>query len=939
MTDQAADVCARVSQLLGSQLDDAMLLEELKSLALAHEAAFATCAGDWAPALYERSASFFEPFLVGYLDAKQSAVIKDLLARAEAAEQDSLFSDLYQKVCNQKTWNSDVATLAASAQSDEAVLKALQRREGTRSHHTLTEDATVALYRRNPALFAEFVRAHVHRGWGKRPETYQRLHEEARRRGDEDSYWVLFREFATEEQWSASLRQLLKVNTPADAIIEELARRQPTRPPAMDTRILASLVERYRHAVLPYVERHRVAAPAELLSRVRKLGDETLYWAIFFRAANAALWNRELRDLLAKPLSDDRLAEALRLRTPPEQPDNSWQLEKDVAQALYRRNAEAFRPFLERFVAGGFAALELPERLQAIFAADLDRGALLRELEALARTPMFEDYADVWAPALYERDPLFFEPFLAGHLGTGQGDVVKGLLARAEAAGQDSFFTALYRKIASEDAWNAELTELAASPLPDAAVLQAVLRRRPESWFTLSEKAAAALYRRDPALLGTYLREHVSPGWSRNKRTYRRLREEALKRDDDLYWALFRELADEHEWQAEMRRLLASNTPADRIATELTKRHPAHLWSVNTSIIADFVEKYGRAVLPYIEQHLNRIANRVAPKLLTRIKQLGDEALYWPIFFKAGNAKLWNEALRELLAQPLDDEEFSAQLRLRTPPPSRSRWSSWWLDEDVALALYRRDRQRFAPLLERSVPPIHADALFEEAQATQDEDFLDFLSLLLMRLIATSLYAAYPPESARRWQRPDVKAQDKIQRVGRMATSRFDRLAAGSPAVYVRHAAAMLGRIDAYEVWSFKRNLELNPVLAYLFARHHEAWCAEADAMRELLESPNIYVQILGLVMLGEGDTNAAQRVLENLPILQAVLLGRAHIGTKKLALRALELAARQGEPFAGRILPVLEEALHLSGKRAIDEPAMVALVRLRRALAAAPVA
>src|SRR5215468_5801870 len=117
-----------------------------------------------------------------------------------------------------------------------------------------------------------------------------------------------------------------------------------------------------------------------------------------------------------------------------------------------------------------------------------------------------------------------------------------------------------------------------------------------------------------------------------------------------------------------MRRLLNDDTPADQIDAELTKRDPDNLWNVDTSIIADFVEKYGSAALPYVERRLNWIANRAAPKLLSRIKKLGDEALYWPIFFKAGNAKQWNEALRELLARPLDEAQLAAELRVRTPP-------------------------------------------------------------------------------------------------------------------------------------------------------------------------------------------------------------------------------------------------------------------------------
>jgi len=932
MSDQSVDICARVKTLLGATLDDTALLQELKSLALAQEAGFAACANLWALALYERNPPFFGPFLVAYLDARQEPTIKVLLTRAEADRHDELFADLYQMVSDEKSWNADVARLARARLSDEETLRALQRRENPRARRRLNEDVALALYRRNPGRFGEFVRMHVQRGWGRRPERYRRLRREARAHGDDTLYWALFRDYASDEEWRASVHQLLASKPPASALLEELDRRQPTRAVSLDMKTLTSLVRTYRQETIPYLEQHLSSAPDSLLKQARKLGDETLYWSLFFLAGTSARWNADLREQVARPLSDDQLAEALRPRRPPEERRHAWRLEQDVAQALYRRNASLFGPFLDQFANGGLVALELPQRIQVALTTDQDRGALLREMEALAQEPGFAEEAPQWVPALYERDPLFFEPFLVNHLSSDRADVITALLARAEAAGQDSYFTALYRKVAREDTWNKELAELAESSLPDDTVVQMALRRQTDSWLSLTDKTATALYRRDPARLGAFVRAHAQQSW-RQKEGYKQLREAARQRgDDDLYWALFRELADEREWQAEARRLLASDTPPERISDELTKRHPEHLWNVDTGVIADIVEKYGRATLPYVQEHLTWITRRAAPKLLSRIKKLGDEDLYWPIFFKAGDSKQWNDALRELLAQPLAADELAALLPMRTPPARR--WGGWTLEEDVALAFYRRDAQRFAPFLERFARGSYDEALFQEAQAKQHEDFLDYLSLQLLRQIESWLNAAYPTNAMLQWSKADLKAQDKVQRTGRMLTTRFDRLAADSPALYVRHAAATLSRINAHEVWSFKRNLSLNPAFNYLYTQRRRAWLAEPDALREVLESPNIYVQILGLLMLGEGGADAAERVRENLLILRAVLLGGAHLGTKKLALRALELAARQGETYAGQILPVVEEALHLSGKRAVDQQAMVAFVRLQRELA-----
>jgi hypothetical protein len=931
MTDHIADVRAQITTMLGKPADDSELLEALKSVALEQETDFAACASLWAPALYERHASFFGPFIAAYLDAKQEPTIQSLLARAEADKRDDFFADLYQKFRDETAWNNDVARLARSRLTDDDALKALQRREDPRARWRLKEDGALALYRRNPARFGAFVQKCVQRGWTRRPDRYRKLRQEARARGDETLYWALFRDFASDEEWRASVRQLLSSQPPSETVDAELMKRHPSHSASLDPKTLLSLVRAYRRAALPYLERYLSSASQSFLKQVRKLGDETLYWPIFFCAGNGAEWNKTLRELLAQPVSDERLAEALQMRTPPEESRHSWRLDTDVAQALFGRNATLFGPFLDRFASGGLIALELPQRIQAALAANQERGALLREMEALARTPGFASYAPRWAPALYERDPLFFEPFLTNHLSSDQDGVITSLLVRAEAAGQDSFFTALYRKIAREDSWNADLAELAASSLPDDTVVESVLRRQADQWLSLTDKTATALYQRDPTRLRAFVREHAQRGW-RQKDAYKQLRETARQRgDEDLYWSLFRELADEREWEAEMRRLLASDTPPERIHDELTRRHPDHLWSVNTGVIADFVEKYGRAALPYVQEHLTWVTRRAAPKLLARIKKLGDEELYWPIFFKAGDSKQWNEALRELLAQPLGNEDLAAQVSQRIPPVRR--WGGWMLEEDVALAFFRRDAQRYAPFLERFASV--SDALFEEAQTARNEDFLDILSLQLLRQISSWLDLAYPTPYMLHWRKPDMKAQDRIERTGRMLIARFDRLAAESPTLYVRHAAAMLSRVNAYEVWSFKRDLSLNPAFAYLSTQQRATWLAEPDALRELLESPNIYVQILALVKLCEGGLDAAARVSENLPIIRALLLGHAHLGTKKLALRALELTARQGAAYAERVLPVIEETIHLTGKRALDKRAVVAFVRLRRELAA----
>src|SRR3990172_1623771 len=336
----------------------------------------------------------------------------------------------------------------------------------------------------------------------------------------------------------------------------------------------------------------------------------------------------------------------------------------------------------------------------------------------------------------------------------------------------------------------------------------------------------------------------------------------------------------------------------------------------------------GAAILPYVENNLHWIKRRAEGRLLRAVERLGDETLYWRIFFKVGNPALWNEALRGLLKKPLSNEAFQFELERRTPPEQR--WSCWGVEPDVAVEIYRRDRALFRPFLERFVRQPEAK-LFAEAERAQDEEFLDFLSFQLLHRSSWLAYRAFPPRHARSWWKADEKSKEELDEISRLLVGRLDRLYDQSPETYVRHAANILSRFRAFEVWKFRHDRTYNPAFAYLLDRRREAWHHSPEGVRELLESPNIYVQIIGLEILREGGREAAQRALENLLMLRALLLGRARRGTKRLALECLERAARQGAPFAGRILPVLEEAMDLHGKRAIDERIMVSFVRVRR--------
>jgi hypothetical protein len=580
---------------------------------------------------------------------------------------------------------------------------------------------------------------------------------------------------------------------------------------------------------------------------------------------------------------------------------------------------------------------DLRATIQGLLASSLDRGSLLRELETLARTRGFDACADLWAPALYARDPYFFETFLLRHLDDDNEDTIRTLLPRAEADGNDLLFAGLYHKVADEASWNADLLTLARSLDPDATVASAVRRRaRSRMRYSLSEETALTLYRRNPTLFRDFVRDHVHDDGESND-NFARLRAEVRRQDDlDLYWSLFRELADADEWTRELGDLLAQNPPAAIVDGELRKRQPEVPYRFDAHILADYLTRYGWAIVPYLEANMEWIARSAGASLLEAAERLDDDALYWRIFFHVGDSKRWNRALRHLLKEPLADDALLYALQRRTPPAGRP--STWRLDDEVALALYRRNPGLFRPFLERCIDDADI-SLFMEAERARDEDFLDFLTADLMRQVTWLIVRAYPPESQYRLNKPNAGAREGIEQLGRAVTARFDRLYAESPDTYVRHAADILSRFDESDIGSFKRTLERNPIFVYLFRQHRAAWHASPTAVREVLESPSTQVQLVGLTILSEGGPQAAQRVVENIALLRALLLGRAQRNTKKLVLACLAQAARQSPEHAETIAHVLEDTLHFSGKHAIDERIMVSYVRLRRLAAERSVA
>ncbi|MBA3822731.1 MAG: hypothetical protein H0X24_02360 [Ktedonobacterales bacterium] len=575
---------------------------------------------------------------------------------------------------------------------------------------------------------------------------------------------------------------------------------------------------------------------------------------------------------------------------------------------------------------------DVRERIELLLRSGLDDDALAHEMEPLAKNDDFSEAADLWAPALYDRDPRYFAPFLARHLSSSEGPVIHALLPRIEAAGQSDLFIALYRNAIDEAGWNSDLRALVDAPQDAAPFARAIhLRSTVPSSYTLAEDLAAALYRRAPSAFAAELLPHVLPGydWAAGRnRTYQELRANArAAQDDAVTWSLFRTFADTQEWTIEMTRLAAQNVPASAIVAELEKRRLDQPNTMDPALLVSFLDRYGTTLTPFVNANLKWFGRLQTDLLLEAIRRMGDLGLFRRVFFRFADNSAWNDAIAQALRTQADDAALAQTLREWAPPIQQLAPRDWWLDAGSASTLYTRNPTHFRDFI---LLTLHnpEPALFDAAAAQGDEELLDAITFAVLDELATTVATTFPNQ----------KAVQATQLKGRQRTwlddwtprlcDRFDRLFATSPLTYTQHATRILAH-PLGTAAKLRDDTTRNPV-AYLFQQHRAAWARDPRAISTLLETPDDSVQEWALTFLQQPGPDAAARVTEALPSLMALLLGDAAPSLKKMALRCLEAAATANPAYASQIAPRLEELMYYGSTHNLDERVMVSFVRAR---------
>lgn len=749
--------------------------------------------------------------------------------------------------------------------------------------------------------------------------------------GHHDLFRELFTWGATHSEFNAEIRKVIEAKPPEPTLFRELQRLDINWMNLNDQNA-ADLYRLNPRITWDFIFRHldrRGGFYDQLIDAVRQNDAEgEFFQRLFRRAGGGKAWERQMEDLLAQDIPPSQIVEELNRWHPGDVRNTSPR----VLKKFLDKYGEAVLPYLER------ALNWLTEkRLRSLLALDIERGALLRELSALVmRQPFeFQSLAKVWAPVLYEKGPEFFGSFLARHLNSRHEYVIRELLPRLEKDGHDKLFTQLYGRVIKEQEWRAEIDKLM-KQISDDEQLQVALSRRDITWYSLPDELATRLYKRDHERFRDFVASHLGVGyvWTARKREeYKQLRKEAERLGDTVMMDKVRAevVQDAHSWHEEAKALLKKGVAPEQISAELEKIHPTQSWNVrDTSILLEFVDRYGTAAMPYILSHQGW--NIPRDKLLKAVKRLGDRVLYWRTFFAtvgwrdADAIKEWLQAVVDAAKTSHSEAALKAEMEILTPAEDTKHWS---VDPQVARILYQRFPKTSRAFLEARLTQPDLE-FFDLVRKNGDEAFLDHLSYRMMFALPQLL----TQRGQARQKRERVEGVEYAQ-TRDAVINRMEALYARSPEEYAEHVGNIFSRVAPFEIsrWNLEERRDKNPIWQYLESQHREALVKSPGAMKEMLESPNIFVQIAAIRILSVGGRDAAQRVRENLPPIRALLMGGAMRKTKREALITLEKAAHEGPEFATPILASLEDLMDLRGKRSIHEDVMVTCARLQHAL------
>lgn len=564
-------------------------------------------------------------------------------------------------------------------------------------------------------------------------------------------------------------------------------------------------------------------------------------------------------------------------------------------------------------------------QIEALVASTPDDEALRDALSARTDEPWLPAIAPHFGPSIYERNPAVFRLLLLSLVDAycsadppHASDVWRGpeggrLEAWLDAADRDDdveTFRVLYRwRLGSlpegqrAGAWRRELIqrfESAGSEAARASTLDKMAAR-----LVIDEPTAVALYERDPDATPRFLRRHLptTTGEGEGEGYWASLSSLArVRRDQDLFFAIYRKTVEAEQWAKDVELLADRMEDGGALTIELMRRHPEADRRNVSSVLYSLLRKRGEAVMPYVLQAVQRSAAglQAEPARHGDLIRLADERGWlqlWTRLLRATGREgdIDREVRRLVDDQRRGDSEILLRLdRLARLRPTRDkRGADVVLSDETAVKTYVRFPDTFRVQLRHRlrVGPFGYTLLLDKAVRKRDELLVDWLASLVVVVDMRQ-------EWARREAAPMLDVL--LEAYGSLRDQ---------PGELAGRAARVLGFVPpgAVPASGYDGLAESNKLAAWFRRLEPSVWLASDDAVRDLLEAPDVHARHLAVRLLRADDAKARATTLDNVGLLKAALSLTSSRRLRRDVLAALENAADE-EPAARAIVTALRE-------------------------------
>jgi hypothetical protein len=398
-----------VRALLAEPLADADLRAKLE--ALAQERTFNGLTYLWGPELYRRNRVLFRPFILNHFAQafigwdwqpvpwkRHAEALEPWLEEVDRRDDTELFQRLYAWKHPQskwggldlKRWRQDLLARYAAATERYQRTQVLNKFDIRGA--ALDQGAAVTLYEADPAAARPFILKHPPGGrWGQDRELPAKLCEAARRLGDDELYFALYRLKVPQKTWERDVAALAGEVKDPRRLVEELEKRHPAAMWGMDLSDgFYALAKARGRDVIPYLMKHLDNVWAyyghyggkkqnNLLDLARTQGWWNL-WGVLVRKQDNDQYNTEVLALIEDRKQPEEVLFRRLLLLSGASSEWNWgrfawqhvqQLKDRTAVALYARFPELVHgPFRQHLRIGWWGRDELPKFTAAVLAKD-----------------------------------------------------------------------------------------------------------------------------------------------------------------------------------------------------------------------------------------------------------------------------------------------------------------------------------------------------------------------------------------------------------------------------------------------------------------------------------------------------------------------------------------------------------------------------------------